>query len=91
MSEVYFGHGYVWKRNGKNRKNIESLGDALSEKANCGPCGCDGALGLWTQINASDGELLGMYITDDGEGGYTLVIEDYDTALANVKALCAAR
>lgn len=92
MGEVKYGHGYAWRvKKGGKRENVEDLGEALRIKADCGPCGCDDCLGLWTQISATTGELVGMYVIGDLGGPYTVVIEDYDTALANTKALKAAR
>lgn len=90
MAKVKFAHGTVWTV-GKagHRENVDDLQDALAQAAHCGPCGCDPCYGLTTQINATTGEIMASYIT--GTGPYTLVIEPYETALANAKVLKAAR
>lgn len=90
--KVYFGPDAVWKHKGdysRSQQRIETLSDALAVQSDCGACGCNECYGLWTNINATNGELMGMYIT--GTDPYTLVIEPYATALANVKALKAVR
>lgn len=95
MSKVKFGHGYVWKvdRNG-NRKNVEDLNEALTEIAQCGPCGCDDCYGFETFINAETGELMIRYYTGTSHGNFTEHIELYDDetyGYAAVKALYLAR
>ncbi len=55
----------------------------------CEPCGCNSCNGISTMLNATTGELMGIYIT--GTDPYTLVIEPYDTAWANAEALRIAR
>lgn len=90
MSDIKFGHGFAWrfKRSGK-RQNIDTLQEALTAQASCGPCGCDDCYGHWTQLNAETGELMAMWIT--GTGPYTVNVDLYDNALPILKALKAAR
>lgn len=91
MATVKFAKGYVSVKGkrGKLNENVETLQDALALAADCGPCGCDPCYGLSTHVNATTGEIMATYIT--GTGPYTLVIEPYQTALANAKILKAAR
>lgn len=94
MGKVIVESGVMKKDNGKVTGNaIPTLGAGLKEKANCGPCGCDDCLGYTTHTNAETGELMIMYIKGDGTGGnpYAVVIKDYDTGLAEVKAFYDAR
>lgn len=94
MAEVKLGHGYAWQVKDRGvRKNVASLGEALSIKANCGPCGCDECYGHWTQINAETGDLMAMWISGTGTEGdpFTVNIDKYDDALVTLKALKAAR
>jgi len=85
MAEVKIPKGYARTGPGLGR-SVESFTDALQTLAFCGPCGCDSQLGYWTQIDALDGTLKVIYINNE-----TLVIDDYDTGIAALKVLCAAR
>lgn len=82
---VRFKQGYVVT--GEN-DNVPTLEKALTLESTCG-CGMDCCLGLITQISATDGSRVGIYVT--GTDPYTLVVEAYDTAVTNTKALLAAR
>lgn len=85
MSEVKIPKGYAKTGPGLG-KSVESFSDALKVLSNCSACGCDAQTGLMTQIDALNGNLMGMYIYNG-----SLVVEDYDTAVANLKTYCAAR
>lgn len=75
------------KKRGHITHNVESLEEGLAILAQrCQPCGCDPCTGISTQYDAGTGELLGIYYNDGVQ-----VIEPYDTAVTNAKALVAAQ
>ena len=92
MSQVIIEKSTAWvlKKNGRERKPIQSLQEALSAQADCSACGCDDCLGYWTNINTSTGDLVVLYVKNV-ENVATLIIEPYDEGIVNLKALKAAR
>lgn len=56
MSDTRFKAGYVVEDNNQN-KPVKTLTQALTNLANCDPCGCDPKLGYWTQMDIADGTL----------------------------------
>jgi hypothetical protein len=91
-----FKKGVVVKNNKSSNKqtgsdNIPTLGKALEELAKCDPCGCNSQKCYITNCNATHGENVVLYVTGDAGGPYTLVIEDYDTAMDNIQVLYDAR
>lgn len=84
---VRFKHGYVVDKDGNN---VPDLTAALTEMVRRCSCGIDCCLGLFTLTHAETGDLMGIYIVE-GEIGPEFVIEPYDEALVNVKALYDAR
>lgn len=91
MPEVYTDKSLHVKNNkiAGGKESVETIGEALNKKADCGPCGCDDCYGHRTWINAETGELMASWIT--GTGPYTMNIDTYDNALPVLKALYAAR
>lgn len=96
MSKVSFKGGLVFtqKRNSRSATGntaINTLEDALSEQAQCSPCGCDSCKGYETVTSAETGELLVRYYIGPEGGPYEEVIEPYDVGMENINALYEAR
>lgn len=91
MGVVRIPKGYM--TTGNPKKSVETLGEALKIKANCGPCGCDDCYGYETFINAEDGELMIRYYSGTSHP-FTENVYKYDdptNGFAAVKALYLAR
>lgn len=79
MSQVKIKQGYVV--DGKNR-TLNTLQDALAEQAKCHCGGIDCCLGYISLIDAATGKEIVLYVNNG-----SLVIEDFNTGLANLKDL----
>lgn len=91
MALPQFNQGYVTKKGAKlGNDNIRDWHQAQQElvKDDLGG-GYDDDLGLLTIRNATNGAMMGLYIT--GTGPYTVVVEPIATAKTNAKALLTAR
>lgn len=85
--KIKFKAGYITDN---NNNPIESLEQALALIAECNCGGIDCCYCYETICNAETGALLIRYYID-GEDGPVEVVEEFETGLATVKALYAAR
>lgn len=83
MSKVKIKQGYITD---SNNRTINTLQDALAEQAKCHCGGIDCCYGYISLIDAATGAPIVLYVNNG-----SLVIEDFDTGLANLKALYKAR
>lgn len=79
MSVVKIKQGYVTDSKGRT---LNTLQEALAEQAKCHCGGIDCCLGYISLIDAATGNDIVLYVNNG-----SLVIEDFDTGLANLKTL----
>ena len=88
--QVFLSSAYSLDKRG-NKESISGFAEAFEKIAeSCAPFGGSSCYGYLTIPNAETGELMGLYVIGT-EGAYTIVVEPYDEAVINTKALKEAR